>query len=157
MKTIIVVPGMKAMRGIFKLIAVPDGRKDDMETIIGTLFDAIFPGDDNEIQMACVKHNAPGTAAWFLPFGCEFEVLEEENKMTDKIGIKVYLVDGRVMEYFVEDATKAREHAHRIINYGWRNITKGVMEYYPVWQVLKVTFAAPEDIMSKKYETGTEK
>ena len=66
--------------------------------------------------------------------------------------IKVYLQDGRVFSYGVEDAVKAREHAHRICNYGWRNAVNGVMEYYPVHQVLKVTWPSPSDEMAVKYE-----
>ena len=68
------------------------------------------------------------------------------------VTIQVYMVDGRVFKYDVIDAVKAREHAHRIINYGWRNSTNDVMEYYPVWQILKVTFPPPEDEMGTKYE-----
>jgi hypothetical protein len=60
--------------------------------------------------------------------------------------------DGRVFSYDVLSPAKAREHAHRIINYGWRNVVEGVMEYYPVHQILKVTFPDPEDTLSKKYE-----
>lgn len=70
--------------------------------------------------------------------------------------IKVYLQDGRVFSYEVEDAVKAREHAHRIINWGWRNVVNGTMEYYPVHQVLKVTFPDPKDEMSTKYEGESE-
>jgi hypothetical protein len=66
--------------------------------------------------------------------------------------ILVYMQDGRVFTYEVENAIKAREHAHRIITEGWRNATSGKMEYYPVHQVLKVTFDDPKDYMSKKYE-----
>jgi len=72
--------------------------------------------------------------------------------MSDKVELKVYMQDGRVFKYNVEDAIKAREHAHRIVNYGWRNVVNGVMEYSPVHQVLKVTFKDPEDEMAKKYE-----
>ena len=60
--------------------------------------------------------------------------------------------DGRVFQYSVVNAVKAREHAHRIVNYGWRNIVDGVMEYYPVHQINKVAFPDPEDLLSKKYE-----
>lgn len=68
------------------------------------------------------------------------------------IQINVYLVDGRIYEYKVANATKAREHAHRIINYGWRNWEEGLECYYPTWQVLKVTFAMDtKDEMAGKY------
>jgi len=66
--------------------------------------------------------------------------------------ISVYLVDGRIFDYEVANATKAREHAHRIINYGWRNWEEGRECYYPVWQVLKVTFPMDtKDEMAGKY------
>lgn len=70
--------------------------------------------------------------------------------------INVYLQDGRVFSYDVVDSVKAREHAHRIITLGWRNVANGMMEYYPVHQVVKVTFEEPDDMMAKKYEgSGT--
>lgn len=68
------------------------------------------------------------------------------------ITINIYMQDGRVFQYGVINAVKAREHAHRIINYGWRNIVDGVMEYYPVHQINKVTFPDPGDLLSQKYE-----
>ena len=77
--------------------------------------------------------------------------------VTDRIEVKVYLQDGRVFKYYVEDSVKAREHAHRIVNYGWRNVVNGVMEYYPIHQVLKVTFPEPDDELAKKYEVSKEK
>lgn len=58
--------------------------------------------------------------------------------------IKVYMQDGRVFSYEVANASKAREHAHRIINYGWRNVEEGEMCYYPVHQILKVKFDMPD-------------
>jgi hypothetical protein len=66
--------------------------------------------------------------------------------------IKVYMEDGRVFTYNVADRTKAREHAHRIVNYGWRVVVNGIMEYYTTHQVTKVTFGDPKDYLSKKYE-----
>jgi hypothetical protein len=68
------------------------------------------------------------------------------------VKITVYMEDGRTFCYEVVNAVKAREHAHRIVNYGWRNIVDGVMEYYPVHQINKVTFPDPKDLMSTKYE-----
>jgi len=66
--------------------------------------------------------------------------------------IKVYMQDGRVFAYAVQGESKAREHAHRIIHYGWRNIEEGVMCYYPVHQILKVKFDMPnKDEMAGKY------
>jgi hypothetical protein len=66
--------------------------------------------------------------------------------------INVYMQDGRVFNYEVANPIKAREHAHRIVTLGWRNVVDGIMEYYPVHQVLKVTFEDPKDDLSQKYE-----
>jgi ATP:corrinoid adenosyltransferase len=66
--------------------------------------------------------------------------------------VNVYMQDGRVFKYNVVDVAKAREHAHRIITTGWRNVQTGVMEYYPVHQVLKVTFQYQDDYLGTKYE-----
>lgn len=68
------------------------------------------------------------------------------------VTINVYMQDGRTFTYDVEDSTKAREHAHRIINYGWRNVRYKKMEYYPVHQILKITWNHEPDVLSKKYE-----
>ncbi len=66
--------------------------------------------------------------------------------------ISVYMQDGRIFVYEVSNSTKAREHAHRIINYGWRNWEEGRECYYPVHQVLKVTFSMGiKDEMAGKY------
>ena len=70
----------------------------------------------------------------------------------DKIRITIYMQDGRTYSYFVDDAIKAREHAHRIVNYGWRNIEGTKMCYYPIHQVLKVTFPMPlRDRLATEY------
>ena len=68
------------------------------------------------------------------------------------ITITVYMNDGRCFKYEVEDSVKAREHAHRIINFGWRNVINGIMEYYPPYKINKVTFPDPKDELSEKYE-----
>jgi len=68
--------------------------------------------------------------------------------------IYVYMQDGRTFFYEVADATKAREHAHRIINFGWRNLEGDTMCYYPVHQILKVVFpvaADDTDYLQNKY------
>jgi len=70
--------------------------------------------------------------------------------MTDVV---VYLQDGRTRTYQVENCIKAREHAHRIVNYGWRDIENGVMCYYPTHQVLKVKFKMDKlDKLATEYE-----
>ena len=65
--------------------------------------------------------------------------------------ITVYMQDGRTFSYKVKDSVKAREHAHRIVTQGWRNIEGKEMTYYPVHQVLKVKFN-----MKKKDKLATE-
>ena len=70
--------------------------------------------------------------------------------------IFIYMEDGRVFHYDVIDAIKAREHAHRIINYGWRAIEGEEFCYYPVHQVLKVKFKMKElDKLAEDYESKT--
>lgn len=73
-------------------------------------------------------------------------------KPDEKTLIKVYMQDGRVFGYYVANECKAREHAHRIITTGWRNVEEGVMCYYPVHQILKVKFDMPDkDLLAGIY------
>jgi len=60
--------------------------------------------------------------------------MAEESKIT----IKIYLEDGRRFKYEVANCKKAREHMHRIVNFGWRTEEDGNLVYYPVHQVNKV-------------------
>jgi len=69
-------------------------------------------------------------AKLFSKDGCE------EIKHPTKI--KVYMQDGRIFEYEVSAPQKAREHCHRIINYGWRCDEEKDLVYYPVHQINKV-------------------
>ena len=52
--------------------------------------------------------------------------------------INVYLDDGRVFEYPVEGAGKAREHAGAIVATGYRHSNDGVLEWYPPHRIVKV-------------------
>lgn len=57
----------------------------------------------------------------------------------EKFIVSVYLDDGRVFEYDVESAEKVREHAHAIVDSGYRHCTKeGLFEHYPSRRILKV-------------------
>lgn len=58
--------------------------------------------------------------------------------MTTKLTIKVYLDDGRVYEYDVVDADKAREHASAIVTGGYRHNDGEVFEHYGPHRILKV-------------------
>ena len=69
-----------------------------------------------------------------------------------RVKINVYFIDGRVSSYYVDNGEKAREHAHAIITKGWRNVSNGIMEYYPIHKIDKVTFDDPKDMLSEKYE-----
>ena len=69
------------------------------------------------------------------------------------IKLIVYMQDGRTFSYEVANTIKAREHAHRIITAGWRNIEGQDMVYYPVHQVLKVKFEMKEkDKLATEYQ-----
>ena len=58
--------------------------------------------------------------------------------MTTKV--EVYLDDGRVPNYEVDNPMKGREHAHAIIKNGYRDTPEGTddLEYYPPHRILKV-------------------
>ncbi|MBT6050794.1 MAG: hypothetical protein HOG49_28665 [Candidatus Scalindua sp.] len=76
--------------------------------------------------------------------------------MKKSITINVYMQDGRVFKYEVSDSAVAREHAHRIITEGWRNVENGIMSYYPVHQVLKVSFEMEKlDVLAGKYHASS--
>jgi hypothetical protein len=52
--------------------------------------------------------------------------------------IEVYLDDGRVFSYQVRTPEKAREHAHAIIQTGYRHNDNETFEHYPPHRILKV-------------------
>jgi hypothetical protein len=52
--------------------------------------------------------------------------------------ISVYLDDGRVFEYQVSGAMKAREHAAAIISSGYRHPDGADLEWYPPHRIVKV-------------------
>lgn len=54
------------------------------------------------------------------------------------ITIRIYMQDGRRFEYDLDTIEEARDHAHRIVNYGWRGDEKEDLVYYPVHQINKV-------------------
>lgn len=57
--------------------------------------------------------------------------------------VSIYMDDGRVFEYEVADASKGREHAHAVIQTGYRHTPKGSkdLEWYPPYRILKVKIA----------------
>ena len=59
--------------------------------------------------------------------------------MTEKITMRVYMDDGRVYEYDVYGADKAREHAAAICAGGYRHNDGKTFEHYPPHRVLKVS------------------
>lgn len=71
--------------------------------------------------------------------------------------ISVYLDDGRVFQYSVRDAGKAREHCAAIVSGGYRhNDGKGEFEHYPAHRILKVkATGAPVPTKYPDRTTGT--
>lgn len=69
--------------------------------------------------------------------------------------IQVYMIDGRVFEYDVRDGAKAREHAHEIIQHGYRHNDGKEFEHYPPHQIKKVKIAEPIDTKYKDEVSGT--
>lgn len=63
---------------------------------------------------------------------------EEESMECIMFTIMVYLDDGRIYQYKVESASKAREHAAAIAEHGYRHNDGETFEHYPAWRVLKV-------------------
>lgn len=52
--------------------------------------------------------------------------------------IQVYMDDGRVFEYDVADAGKAREHSAAIVAGGYRHNDGETFEHYPPHRISKV-------------------
>jgi hypothetical protein len=52
--------------------------------------------------------------------------------------INIYMDDGRIFSYEVEDESKVREHADAIIKTGYRHNDGKVFEHYPPHRILKV-------------------
>lgn len=69
--------------------------------------------------------------------------------------IEVYLEDGRVHSYEVENDDKAREHSAAIIKDGWRYNDGRTFEHYPSHRILKVkvTPAPPTKYPAKQRGT----
>jgi hypothetical protein len=61
--------------------------------------------------------------------------------------VMVYMDDGRVFEYDVERADKAREHAAAIVKDGYRHCDKDEFEHYPPHRILKVKVTGEMDTM----------
>ena len=76
--------------------------------------------------------------------------------MKSKITIQVYMDDGRVYEYDVYGADKAREHAAAICSGGYRhNDGVDAFEHYPPHRILKVKVCAMIPTSYTDRSTGT--
>jgi len=82
----------------------------------------------------------------------ELTAQEEKEKKT----ICVYLDDGRVYEYQVTGADKAREHVSAIIKGGYRhNDGKNTFEHYPTHRINKVKVVGGVPTKYPDTHTGT--
>lgn len=65
---------------------------------------------------------------------------EESNEVPEMATVAVYMDDGRVFEYYIFDPMKGREHAHAIIQSGYRHTPEGSsdLEWYPPHRITKV-------------------
>ena len=54
--------------------------------------------------------------------------------------VSIYMDDGRVFDYNVRSPFKGREHASKIVRYGYRHTPKGSddLEWYPPYRIDKV-------------------
>lgn len=62
---------------------------------------------------------------------------------TKPFKILTYLDDGRVFEYEVESAEKAREHSAAIVRGGYRHNDGQTFEHYPPHRIDKVKVVGP--------------
>jgi len=67
----------------------------------------------------------------------DYDSNTQERNMSE-ITIQVYMDDGRVFEYKVKDANKAREHVSAIAAGGYRHTGEGSLEHYPPHRFLKI-------------------
>ena len=80
---------------------------------------------------------------------------EKEGVTFSGVKIRVYMEDGRRFNYKAIDINKAREHAHRIINFGWRTSENDDLAYYPVRQINKVVIVGGAKDAYVEYPTIT--
>jgi hypothetical protein len=74
----------------------------------------------------------------------------------EQVTVMVYLDDGRVFEYDVENAAKGREHAGAILRGGYRhNSGANYCEYYPTHRISKVKIAGDVDTLHPDRVRGT--
>lgn len=69
--------------------------------------------------------------------------------------LQVYLDDGRVFNYSVDNDGKAREHAHAIAMTGYRHTSGNDLEHYPPHRVLKVKILGKISTKYRDMVTGT--
>lgn len=68
--------------------------------------------------------------------------------------VYVYFKNGNVDAYPVENVWKAREHAEKILMFGYRMRVGSRMEWFGAHYIDKVCWDAPEeDYLSAKYES----
>lgn len=68
------------------------------------------------------------------------------GSQSPEVTVAVYADDGRVFEYKVANAAKAREHTHAIVMTGYRHSSAdepGVLEHYGPARILKVKVTGP--------------
>ena len=58
--------------------------------------------------------------------------------------LEIYMDDGRVFHYAVDDAQKAREHMSAIIMEGYRSVVSGQPEWYPPYRIKKVKYTGED-------------
>jgi len=69
--------------------------------------------------------------------------------------IEIYLDDGRVFGYELPSAEKIREHAHAIIQTGYRHNDGLVFEHYPPHRILKVKYYGQIETKYRDDVSGT--
>lgn len=54
------------------------------------------------------------------------------------VKIQIYLIDGNIIEYQVRDEMAARDHMHKIVMGGYREVKNDVLTWFPPQYILKV-------------------
>ena len=73
------------------------------------------------------------------------------NEGESKMKLYVYFKNGNVFTYEVENIIKAREHAEKIWQTGFRQKIGNRLEWFGIHYIDKICWDWKEDFLSKKY------
>jgi hypothetical protein len=81
-----------------------------------------------------------------------FSRVRTQGIYTNKVQMYIYFKNGNVFTYFVEDQKKAREHAAKIWESGYRTVIEQRMEWFGPGYIDKICWDVQEnDFLGNKY------